>query len=172
MANKHTVIVIVSIAIIAGSLGYSSLNVISARSLEFGWPGQSFDFLAALTGKTINVCNNSDLPATFSQYSFTMIYDGDDLGTYSTGSGGLNPRSDGIVFGKFESKDNRMSTLFFSFLDTEMGGTDVTRINKDKMTVITKIDTTILGVVPFSITAKYSGQEFLDLINKKPSCDV
>lgn len=172
MANKHTVIVIVSIAIIAGSLGYSSLNVISAKSLEFGWPGQSFDFLAALTGKTINVCNNSDLPATFSQYSFTMIYDGDDLGTYSTGSGGLNPRSDGIVFGKFESKDNRMSALFFSFLDTEMGGTDVTRINKDKMAVITKLDTTILGVVPFSITEKYSGQEFLDLINKKPSCDV
>ena len=172
MANKHTIIVIISIAVIAGSLGYSSLNVVSAKNLEFGWPGQSFDFLAALTGKTINVCNDSDLPATFSQYSFTMFYDEDDLGTYSTGSGGLNPHSDGVIFGKFESKDNRMSTLFFSFLDTEMSGTDVTRINKDKVTVITKLDTTILGVVPFSITEQYSGQEFLDLINKKSSCDV
>ncbi|MGQ0606392.1 MAG: hypothetical protein ACT4OD_05525 [Candidatus Nitrosotenuis sp.] len=170
MANKHTIVVILSIIVIAGSLGYSSLNVISAKELEFRWPHQSFDFLSVLTGKTIEVCNNSDYPATFSKYSFTMAYDENDLGTYSTGSGGFAAHTDGVVFGKFESKDDRMSSLFFSFLDTELGGTDVTRININKMKVTTQLDTTILGVIPFSITEQYSGQEFSDLINKKSNC--
>ena len=172
MVNKHTIVVTASILVIAGSLGYSSLNMISANSLEFGWPGQSFDFLSTLTGKVIEVCNNSDYPATFSKFSFTIIYDENDLGTYSTGSGGFAAHTGGKVFGKFESKDDRMSGLFFSFLDTEFGGTDVTRINTEKIKVTTQVDTAIFGVIPFSITEEYSGQEFLDLINKKLNCDV
>ena len=171
MANKHTIIVLVSIAIIVGSLGYSSISVVSAKDLEFRWPGNSFDFLSVLTGKVIEVCNNTDLPVSFSKYSFSIFYDGNDLGTYSTGGGSFAPHTDGVVFGKFDAKDDRMSSLFFSFLDTEMSGTDVTRINTGKIKVITNVDTKILGVIPFSVSQEYGGQEFLDLINKEPSCE-
>lgn len=171
MVNRHVIVVIVSLIVIAGSLGYSSLNVISAKDLEFSWPRQSFDFLSVLTGKTLEVCNDSDIPATFSKYSFSIFYDENDLGTFSTGSGGLAPHTDGVIFGKFESKDNKISTLFLSFLDTEVSGTDVTRININKIKVITQLDTTVLGVIPFSITQEYSGPEFLESINKKTSCE-
>lgn len=170
MVNRHVVIVIVSIAIIAGSLGYSSLNVLSAKDLEFGWPHQSFQFTSVIVGKTMSVCNNSDYPATFRQYSFTLIYDKDNLGTYSTGSGAFGPHSGGVVFGKFESTDERVSNIFLSFMDTEEGGTDITRIDIGKMKVDTKIDTTIMGVIPFSVTHEYSGMDFVEMLNKKPSC--
>ncbi|WP_162858542.1 hypothetical protein [Candidatus Nitrosotenuis aquarius] len=171
MANRHTIIVIASIIVIAGSLGYSSVNAISAHGLEFSWPGKSFDFLSVMTDKTVNVCNPSGLPASFSKYSFTIFYDGNDLGTFSTGRGGLGPNSDGVVFGKFESGDDRMASLFFSFLDTETGGTDVTRINTDKIKVTTQLESTILWVVPHIITQEYSGVEFINMINKPTSCE-
>lgn len=170
MANKHTIIVIASIIIIAGSLGYSSLNAISAHGLVFSWP-ETFDFLSVLTGKTVNVCNTSPLPATFSKYSFTIFYDGNDLGTYSTGRGGLEANSGGIVFGKFESADDRMAGLFFSFLDTETGGTDITRISADKIKVVTNLESPILWVIPHVITQEYSGEEFLDLMNQDLACE-
>lgn len=170
MANKHAIIVIASIVVIAGSLGYSSLNVFSAKDLEFSWPHQSFQFTSVIVGKVLDVCNNSDYPATFRSYSFTMIYDKDTLGTFTVGSGGLAPHSGGSAFGKFESTDERISNIFLSFLDTEEGGTDVTRIDLEKMKISTKLDTTIMGVIPFSITHDYPGKEFADMMNKKPSC--
>lgn len=171
MANKHTIVVIISILVIAGSLGYSSINAISNHSLEFSWPGNSFNFLSVMTDKTVKVCNPSDLPASFSKYSFTVFYDGKELGTYSTGHGGLSPHSNGVVFGKFDSKDDRIANLFFAFFDTENGGTDVTRINTDKIKVKTELDSTILWVVPHVITHEYDGEEFVNMINKAPSCE-
>lgn len=171
MANKHTIVVTVSIIVIVGSLGYSSINILSAQSLEFSWPGKSFNFLSVFTDKTVNVCNNSDLPVSFSKYSFTIIYDEKDLGTYSTGRGGLSAHETGQVFGKFESKDDRISTLFFSFFDTENSGMDVTRVNTAKIKVMTQLDTTILWVVPYTISHEYGGSTFLDMINKAPSCE-
>jgi hypothetical protein len=171
MANRHTIIVIASIIVIAGSVGYSSINAISAHNLEFSWPGKSFNFLSVMTDKTVNVCNGSSLPATFSSYSFTVFYDGNNLGTFSTGRGGLQPNSDGVVFGKFESADDRMASLFFSLLDTETGGTDVTRINADKIKVTTQLESTILWVVPHVISNQYSGADFISMINKPTSCE-
>ena len=170
MANKHSIIVATSIIIIVGSLGYSSLNVISAPSLQFSWPGNSFNYLSVMTDKTVNVCNDSDLPASFSKYSFTIVYEGKDLGTYSTGRGGFGPHASGEVYGKFDSLDDRTSVLFFSFFDTENGGTDVTRIDTSKIKIRTQLDTTILWVVPYVITHDYSGSAFLEMINAKHAC--
>ena len=171
MADKHTVIVIASIIVIAGSIGYSSVNAISAHGLEFSWPGKSFNFLSVMTDKTVNVCNTSYLPATFSKYSFTIFYDGNNLGTFSTGKGGLEPNKGGVVFGKFESADDRLASLFFSFLDTETGGTEVTRIDADKIKVTTKLESTILWVVPHVISHEYSSVDFIDMINQPTSCE-
>lgn len=171
MVNKHTIIVIVSIVVIAGSLGYSSLNVISAKELEFGWPHQSFEFTSVIIGKTLEVCNNSSLPATFQKYSFTIIYDENVLGTFSTGNGGFAPHTSGNVYGKFVSNDERISNIFLSFMDTEAGGTDVARMDLGKMKVMTNLDTTVMGVIPFSIPHEYSGEEFMKMLNTKTSCE-
>lgn len=172
MANRHTIIVIASIIVIAGSLGYSSLNLVSAKDLQFRWHQVgSFDFLSILFGGKLTVCNNSEYPANFQRYSFTMIYDGNDLGTFTTDGGGVAPHTSAMVDGNLKTADKKITQMFFSFLDTELGGTDVTRVNADKMQITTTLDTTIVGIAPFSITQQYSGQEFLQMMNQKTSCD-
>lgn len=172
MANKHTIIVIASIAIIAGSLGYSSLNAFSANDLQFRWHQVgSFDFINILASGNLAVCNSSDMPANFQSYSFSMTYDRNDLGTFVTDGGGVAPHTLGIIHGKLNSDDKRISEMFFSFLDTEFGGTDVTRIDSKKMSVTSTLEARILGVIPYTITHKYSGQDFVDMMNHKTSCD-
>lgn len=172
MANKHTIIVIASIIVIMASLGYSSLNLVSAKDLQFRWNKiGAFDFIAILVRGNLVVCNNSDLPSSFQSYSFSITYDGKDLGTFVTEGGMIAPHTTGIISGKLQSDDKKISETFFSFLDTELGGTDVTRIDATKMAVTSTLDTRIIGIIPHTITHQYSGQEFMDMMNQKTSCD-
>ncbi|MBI5146375.1 MAG: hypothetical protein HZA84_04055 [Thaumarchaeota archaeon] len=169
MANKHTIVVIVSIIIIASSLGYSSLNLVSASNLQFKWT-TDFDFLSVLYGKNMLVCNDSDYPASFSKYEFTIFYDSDQIGKFATSGIAVQPHSEANISGKFAADDKQVSQIFFSFLDTEIRGTDVTRIDADKMKVVATLDYSLFWVIPLSTTHEYSGQEFLDLMNKDTNC--
>jgi hypothetical protein len=172
VANRHTIIVIVSILVIVGSIAYSSLNLVSAQEMQFRWHRMGgFDFLSILVSGKLEACNNSDYPATFRSYSFSMNYDGKHLGTFATDGAGAPSHSSVTVNGKLQSDDQRITQMFFSFLDTELGGTDVTRVDASKMKITTTLDTTIVGIIPYSITKEYSGQEFLQLMNQKTSCD-
>jgi hypothetical protein len=172
VANKHTIIVIASIMVIAGSLGYSSLNLVSAKDLQFRWHQVgSFDFIAILVSGKLAVCNNSEYPASFQKYSFTITYDRTNLGTFTTEGGSLAPHATKMISGKLYSDDKKISQMFFSFLDTELGGTDVTRIDASKMEITSTLDTAIIGIIPYSVTHKYSGQEFVQMMNQKTSCD-
>lgn len=165
LANKHTIVVAVSIIVIISSLGYSSLNLVSANSLQFKW-ATDFDFLSVLYGKNMAVCNQSDYPASFSKYEFTIFYDSKQIGKFTASGAAVPPHSEAKTVGKFAADDKQVSQMFFSFLDTEIHGTDVARIDANKMMVSTELDYTIMGVIPFSITHEYSGQEFLEMMNK------
>lgn len=173
MINKHTIVVIVSIIIIAGSFGYSSLSLVSAKELQFRWYQiDSFDLLSILIGGRLSVCNNSDLPASFSSYSFDVFYEGKSIGRFSTQGAGLAPHTNTMVNGKFESDDERVTQILFSSLDTALSDRNAAaRINPDKMEVTATLETKIIGIIPFPITQHYSGPEFVDMMNQKTSCD-
>jgi hypothetical protein len=173
VVNKHTVIVIVSIAVIAITIGYSSLNLVFAKDLEFRWhQAGSFDLLSLMFGGKLVVCNNSDYPANFHKYSFNVIYDEQSLGTFSVQGIGVLPHSASSLNGKFTTDDKRVSQILFSSLDTALSGSgQAARINVNNMQVISTLDTKIVGFIPFSITQQYSGQEFVEMMNQKTSCD-
>ncbi len=171
MVNKHTIIVLVSIAVIVSSLGYSSLNLVSANGLKFKWASKSFDFTSVMYGGNLETCNNSDYPASFAKYEFTIFYDSKPLGKFTSSGISIPPHSKGIVNGKFTADDRQVAQIFFSFLDTEIQGTDVNRVDANKMRVTTSLDYTIIGVVPFSTIHEYSGQEFLDMMNENTKCN-
>ena len=171
MANKHVIIVIVSIIVIASSLGYSSLNLVSASALKFKW-ASDFDYLSVLYGKSMLVCNPSDYPASFTKYEFTIFYDSKPIGTFAASGSLVPPHSEAGISGKFASDDKQISQIFFSFLDTEIHGTDVTRIDADKMKVMSTLGYSVLWAIPFSITHEYSGQEFLEMMNQDTDCNV
>ncbi|MGQ0772308.1 MAG: hypothetical protein ACT4NT_06025 [Nitrososphaerota archaeon] len=173
MVNRHTAIVIVSIIVIAATLGYTSLNVVSAKDLQFRWhQSGSFDLLSILFGGKLVACNNSDYPANFAKYSFNVIYDGQSLGIFTTNGGGVLPHTSIMINGKLDTDDKRVSQILFSSLDTALSNNEAAaRINVNKVSVTTTLDTTVIGVIPFSITHEYSGQEFLQMMNQKTSCD-
>jgi len=173
VVNRHTAIVIGSIMVIAGTIGYSSLSLVFAKDLQFRWfQVESFDLLSIMFGGKLVVCNDSDYPVNFHQYSFDVIYDEQNLGVFSAQGVGLAPHSASEISGKFVTDDKRVSQILFSSLDTAMSGSGQdARINIDNMQVITTLDTKVIGVIPFSITQQYSGQEFVDMMNQKTGCD-
>ena len=170
MANKHTVIVIISIAIIISSLGYSSLNIVSANNLQFKWATKNFDFTSIMYGGNAEACNDSDYPASFAKYTFTIFYDSKQLGKFTSSGGVIPSHSKETIPGKFTADDRQVAQIFFSFLDTEIGGTDISRVDASKMQVKTELDYTVIGIIPLSVTHEYSGHEFLDLMNRDTKC--
>ncbi len=170
MANKHTIIVIISIIVIVSSLGYSSLNLVSANNLQFKWATKNFDFTSVMYGGNVQVCNPSDYPASFAKYEFAIFYDSKQLGKFTSSGTGIPPHSKANTSGKFTADDRQVAQIFFSFLDTEIKGTDVIRVDANKMQVTTTLDYTIIGALPLSITHEYSGQEFLDMMNENTRC--
>lgn len=170
MVNKHIIIVIISIIVIVSSLGYSSLNLISANNIQFKWATKNFDFISVMYGRNLEACNNSDYPTSFTKYEFTILYDSKQLGKFTTSGVGMSPHSKANVNGKFAADDKQVAQIFFSFLDTEIKGTDVTGMDANKMRVITTLDYTIIGVIPFSISHEYSSQEFLKMMNEDTRC--
>lgn len=173
MVNRHAIIVIVSIVVIAATIGYSSLGIIFAKDLQFRWGQEGgFDLLSLMFGGKLVVCNNSDYPINFQRYSFDIYYDGQNLGVFSTNGAGMLPHASATIDGRFSTDDKRVSQILFASLDTAHSGSgQAARIDINKMSATTTLETRIIGLIPFSITQKHSGQEFFDMMNQKTSCD-
>lgn len=173
MANKHTVIVIASLAVIVATLGYSSLNLVYAKDLQFRWHSQgSFDLLSIMFNGKLVVCNDSNYPTNFQKYSIQIFFDEQDVGTFTTRGAGVMPHSATVIPGSFETGDKRVSQMLFSSLNTALNNNAAAaRIDPSKMQVTTTLETKIIGVIPFSITQQYTGAEFLEMMNQKTSCD-
>ncbi|MEM3064482.1 MAG: hypothetical protein QW177_03825 [Candidatus Nitrosotenuis sp.] len=173
MTNKHTVIVIASIVVIAATLGYSSLNLIYVRDLQFRWHEQgSFELLSIMFNGRLVVCNNSDYPTNFQKYTIQIFFDGQDLGTFTTHGAGVAPHSTATIPGSFEAADKRVSQMLFSSLNTALNNNAAAaRIDPSKMHVTTTLETKVIGVIPVSITQQQTGAEFLKMMNQKTSCD-
>lgn len=173
MVNVHTVAVMAAIAVIVATIGYSAVVAYSASELQIRWHDQgSFDYLSTMFGGKLSICNNSDLPANLKSYSIKMTYDGESLGVLQTDGANIAPHSTVALAAKFSSTDKRISEMFFSFLDTEMGGTDVTRIDSKKMNVETTIESSIIGFIPVSFSTEYSGEQFVQIMNRQTGCDI
>jgi len=173
VVNKHTLIVIISIIVIAVTLGYSSLNLVFVKDLQFRWHQEgNFDLLSTMFGGKLIVCNDSDYPASFQRYSFNIVYDDQSLGMFSANGIVALPHTSTTIDGKFSTGDKQISQILFASLDTAFSGSEqAARIDISKMSATTTLETKIIGVIPFSITQEYSGQEFLDMMNRKTSCD-
>jgi hypothetical protein len=165
--------VIISIIVIAAALTYSSLGAVFANDLQFRWDQQgSFDLLSLMFGGKVVVCNDSDYPISFHQYSFNLVYDGQDLGTFSMQGASVLPHTSTKINGKFTTDDKRVAQILFASLDTAFSGSgQAARIDTNKMSATTTLDTRMIGVIPISVTQQYTGQEFIDMMNQKTSCD-
>lgn len=166
-------VVIAAAITISATVGYSALGAFSLNELQFRWHDQgNFEYLSISFGGKVAMCNNSDYVANLKSYSFKLIYDSGELGTFTTGGANIAPHSQLIMPGKFDANDRRISEMLFAFFDTEFSGTPVTRIDTSKMRVQTTTESSIIGFIPISTSKEYSGHEFTEMMNRKTTCDV
>lgn len=166
MLKKETIVAIISSVVIVSTVAYSGLNVYAADNLKFRWnPDETFSFFALSKGQ-LEVCNSFPFPVTIRGYDVELTYDVTKLGTFSTGSITISPLSSLLVNGKLET-ESEIGLTYLLYLDSKLSGANVARINVDNLNVVTNIQTSFLGVIPYSITKEYSGYEFADLMNTK-----
>lgn len=170
--NKYTIITIISIIVIASTIGYGFLNSYFADNLQFKWAGiDDFNLFSLVYGGTFHTCNTSEFPVSFKKYSIEVINDKNSLGTFVLDGDTIPPRTSKILNGKFNAESQTLAGVTSLLIDTELKGTDVLRLDAKKVFIITNIQTDILGFIPHSVSKQYSGYDFFELMNKKTDCE-
>ncbi len=162
--DKHSGIVIVAAAVIIASVGYSVFNAMTLDQIQIKWNERgSFNFLTMLNGGVIEVCNSSLIPLSFNGISIVTFWDGEMIGRFATGAATVQPDSVIEITGDGEMT-GLAASIFSMYVDAEISGDDFARMDTDAITVMTSMDTMVLGIIPFSITEWYSGQEFFEIM--------
>ena len=169
--DKHAGIIILSSIIIAISLGYTAINAVTLDELELEWNDRgSFDYLTMLNGGVIKVCNTSFIPLKFNELNIEAFYQKDEIGTFSVQGTTVQPNSMIELSGKGKMT-SLAGQIISMYLDTEISGKEVMRIDSDAMKVVTSIDTVLLGIIPYSVINTYTGQEFFEIMNGQKNYD-
>jgi len=167
--KKESIVAIISIVAIVATVAYSGLNFYAVNNLKFKWHTKDFKLFSMTGDSQLETCNALPFPATFKKYDIELQYQSNKLGTYSAVGATLAPSSSSILVGKFTAGDFGETLVYLMYLDTEMSGNDIARIDARQLHVFTKLDTSFLGVIPFSITKEYSGLDFVKMMNQQDS---
>ncbi|QLH06336.1 hypothetical protein [Nitrosopumilus ureiphilus] len=164
--EKQKIISFIAIIIIIGTVGYSLLNVYALEQLEWGGRDNLFRFFSFYTvDDTINICNNSLIPASFNELDILIYFEKKLLGTYVIDSASIMPNSIFEVNGEYSSESLEYSQTLFMHFDHLFSGSDNTvRIDPRKMDVITQYQTTIIGI-PYSVSEQYTAFDFWNMLN-------
>ena len=171
--NKHAVVVIVASTVIIGSIGFSVWNIFSADQIQFKAVKQNFSYFDLMNNGKILMCNPLPFYASFNDVKISMIFDGRDIGTIGISEVYLEPSSETEIQGKFTSETFEEAQYTSLHFDSMYNNVIPTRIDQEKMNIVTEIQTRIIGVIPYSITNQYPGMEFwkmMENINKEYSC--
>ncbi|NND86545.1 MAG: hypothetical protein HKM23_04330 [Nitrosopumilus sp.] len=166
--EKQKIISFIAVIIIIGTVGYSLLNVYALEQLEWGGNDNLFRFFSFYTADgTINICNNSLIPASFNELDILIYFEKDLLGTYVIDSASIMPNSIFEADGTYSSESLEYSqTLFMHFDHLFSGSDDTIRIDPRKMDVMTQFQTTVIGI-PYVVSEQYNAFDFWNMLNDK-----
>lgn len=165
--NRHAVITMIALVIIAGSLGYTTMGVLALEDVQVRWNQRSsFDFLTMLNGGIMEICNPSFMQLRLDGVAVIVTYQHDEIGRFVSDRHMIGPNEQVEVAGRGET-GGVATRILSSYIDAELSGGDLARINDDMIGVKMEMDTTILGVVPVTIEKQYTGQEFQDMMDDR-----
>jgi len=72
----------------------------------------------------------------------------------------LEPNSETEIQGKFTSETFEEAQYLSLHFDGMYNNVIPTRIDQEKMNVVTEVQTKIIGLIPYSVTNQYPGLEF------------
>ncbi|MFQ5497996.1 MAG: thr operon leader peptide [Nitrosopumilus sp.] len=167
--NKYSIISAIAITIIVIPFLFSGMSILGVRQLEYRWygPGE-FSFFTMSNNGQMEFCNNLPFWMSFQEFKIMPYYTGTQTGTYTVKQLTLNPASSGVQEGKFFSEDIVMAQQTFMNFDFEFDGGEI-RLDPNQFITIVKIETPILGIIPYTTTMQMSG---FDLDQKMKSSDL
>jgi hypothetical protein len=163
--NKHTVITIIAIIVIVAPFAYFGLNLLGVQQLEYKWdnPGE-FNFFQLSNSGEVKFCNTMPFLTSFQEFEIATFYQGKHMGSFVTNSFTINPYSSTIQEGIFTSDTVVEAQRNFFTLDYMFNGGEE-RMDPNKFIIQIKIDTPIIGIIPYSSTMEMLGSDFDKIMN-------
>ena len=163
--NKHTAIVIIASVVIASSFVYSGWNIYAADQLQVRGVDGLFSYFEMMSDGNIEVCNSFPFYVNFNKINIVLYFEGKNKGTFSTLPITLSPSSSLIVNGTFKTDTYTEIQYLSLHFDTMFSGSSPVRIDPKKFSVVTEIQTPIIGIIPYSVTKQYSGLGFWNIMS-------
>jgi len=166
--NKHTIIVIAASVVIAAAFVFSALNVYAAKQIQFvGNEKQGFSYFNMINSNQLSVCNSLPFYVTFSKINMIMVFDKKEIGNYKVQDVVLSPFTISNIKGNFKSENFDEAQYYAFQFDGEFSKSIHISIDPMKFSIISEIDTPIIGIIPYTVKKQYSGQEFWNMMNEK-----
>ena len=163
--NKHTVITIIAIIVIALPIMHSGFSILGVQQLEYRWdnPGE-FNFFNMLNQGEMEFCNTVPFWMSIQKFEIESFYQSDTLGTFTVQPISISPFSSVIEAGIFKSENVAEAQHIFMTFDFEFNGGNV-KLDPNEFIITISANTPILGIIPYTTTTQISGFEFDQLMN-------
>jgi len=170
--NKYSVITAIAIAIIVIPFIHSGLSIYGVQQLEYRWHSPiNFSFFTMSNHGGVEFCNPMPFWTSFQRFEIATFYEGNHLGSFVVDPLTVNPFTSSIQSGVFISEELTTSQHIFMTMDFELDDGDI-RLDPNEFIVMTKADTPILGLIPYSTTTQYDIVDFDNAMNSLDlSCD-
>lgn len=96
-----------------------------------------------------------------------MVFDKKEIGIYRIQDVVLSPFTISNIKGNFKSENFDEAQYYAFHFDGEFSESIPIRIDSMKFSIISEIDTPIIGIIPYTVNKQYSGQEFWNMMNEK-----
>lgn len=169
--NKYSLISIIAIIVIIIPVLYGVWSIFSVDQLKIGTPNEEFSYFEMSSFEKIKICNPMPFFISFNGLTIATYYTQDLKGVFEMGPTTINPGSSEIVEINFTSDNFAESQYLFMHMDGQFDGELPIRLDPSNMVVVTKIETQIIGVIPYTSTIMQSGFDFTKMMNENSSCE-
>ena len=166
--NKHTLIVIIASIVIIATLGFTTLSSFAINQLQFkAAEEEGFSYFKLIHERKIFVCNPTPFYASINEMKIDLIYQGKNKGVISLQSVILEPTSDSIIQGRFNTETFEEVQYLSMHYDGMFSGSTPIRIDPTELIIVSEINSHMMGFIPVSVVHQYSGLEFWEIMNGK-----
>lgn len=170
--NKYSITTSIAIVVIIAPFAYSGISILGTNQLEYRWdsPGD-FSFFTMSNNGEMEFCNTVPFWISFQKFEIVSFYDSENVGVFTIEPATISPLASSVQKGVFSSSEFTSAQHLFMTLDFEFDGGDI-RLDPNKLIVVIRTETPIIGVIPYSTTTQITGFDFDKNMNSEDlSCD-
>ncbi len=169
--NKYSIITTIAIIVIILPILYGVWGIYSVEKLQMGSPNSDFSYFDMSNYEKIEMCNPMPFFVSFNGLKIEFYYQNDIKGVFEIGPTTISPNTSEILGVNFSSDNYAEAQYLFMHMDGQFGGEIPTRLDPNKMSIVTNFETKIIGVIPYQNTITYSGLDFTNMMNKDSLCE-